>query len=98
MAKESTPRPHVPPEQKSVNARRQVREQPGQDGGGEEDFASVDPSDEPAQSPDLEDQGPVFDAAEAPSLHSTAAMMIPKPRERMGTRLKYITSPRADAL
>lgn len=32
MAKESKPRPHVPPEQKSVNARRQAREQPGQDG------------------------------------------------------------------
>jgi hypothetical protein len=54
MAKESTPRPHVPPEQ------------PEQDGGGEEDCDSIDPSDEPAQSPDLEDQGAVFDAAEAP--------------------------------
>lgn len=66
MAKDSTPRPHVPPEQTSVNARRQVRERPAQDGGAEEDFESIDPSDEPAQSPDLADQGPVFDAAEAP--------------------------------
>jgi hypothetical protein len=65
MAKEPMPRPHVAPEQSSVNARRQRRRHPGLDSGPEEDFESIDPSDEPGFSPDLA-EGPVFDAAEAP--------------------------------
>jgi len=65
MAKEPMPRPHVAPEQSSVNGRWQRRRHPGLDGGPEEDFEPIDPSDEPGFSPDLA-EGPVFDVAGGP--------------------------------
>ncbi|MDB5569380.1 MAG: hypothetical protein JWN93_563 [Hyphomicrobiales bacterium] len=57
-------RPHVPPEQTSVNVQRQAPMAPGSDGEDyEADSDRIDPQDEPAHAPDEKDVGPVADRA-----------------------------------
>lgn len=60
-------RPHVEPERTSVNVRRQVPAAPTV-GGSVEELGpdSVDPQAEPPVVPDRDDNGPVFDLADAP--------------------------------
>lgn len=56
-------RPAVPPEEKSVNAKRQVPARPGAGAGGDEDAYSIDPQEEPAHQPEEERTGAISDRA-----------------------------------
>lgn len=55
-------RPEIPPEQRSVNVRRQAPSPPLSDGGGDNPY-EVDPQQEPTLAPDEADVGPIADRA-----------------------------------